>query len=81
MNPSQYGRLALALSVGGVLVAILLELTIARSQPGVMVGYLAFMAFQIAAFALGLGARKDGAGRAACVTSAVLACGSFLALA
>jgi len=68
-------------SASAVLVAMAVELTVARAQPGIMVGYLIFLVFQIAAFALGISTWKDSAGKTACITSAVLACGSFLALA
>lgn len=81
MNPSQYGRLALAFSIGGTLVAMAVELTVAHAQPGIMVGYLIFLVFQIAAFVLGISTWKDSAGKTACITSAVLACGSLLSLA
>lgn len=80
MNVSQHGFLALALSLGGVVAAVVLEATILRGQPGVVAGYLIFVAFQIAAFALGVSARKDAAGKAACITSVVMACGSILLL-
>jgi hypothetical protein len=75
------GLLALALCLGGILLAVLIELTIAQDQPGLMVGYLVFVSFQIAAFLVGISARHDALAKASCITSAILACGSVLLLA
>ena len=80
MNLSS-GRIALILSLGGVVAAILVEATVARHQPGVMAGYGIFIAFQVAAFVVGLISWRDRLGKSACLTSAILACGSFLLLA
>ena len=78
---SNLGRIALALSLGGVIAGIVVELTVARAQPGALAGYGVFAAFQVAAFVLGLFSWRDRLGKSACLTSAILACGSFLLLA
>ena len=78
---ANFGWIALALSLGGVIAAVLVETTIARDQPGALAGFGIFVAFQVAAFVLGMLSWKDRLGKSACLTSAILACGSFLLLA
>ncbi len=76
------GAIALALSLGGVLLAALIILganLLGRNV--VMLAYLVFLAFQVAGLFQGIASRQQALGKTACVTSAVLAIGSVLFLA
>jgi hypothetical protein len=65
-----YGKLALALSLGGLILAALIG---NRAAPA----YLVFLSFQIAALTLGIVAWRTPLGKAAAITACVLTAGSF----
>lgn len=81
-NESKFGKLALALSLGGVILAVatgmLARLAGDRAD---LSAYVIFLAFQVAAIVLGLMARRHPLGKAAAITAAVLAIGSVTLLA
>ncbi len=78
-NESTVGKLALALSLGGVVLALAIGMLarLAGYQAN-MPAYLLFLAFQVAAFVLGLVGRKTPLGKAAAITAAVLLVSSLL---
>ena len=80
-SESQFGKLALALSLGGVVLAVAIGL-LARlaGYRADMPAYLVFLAFQVAAIVLGLIARRTPLGKTAAITAAVLAVGSLTLL-
>lgn len=74
----RYGELALALSLGGVILAVVIGLLARRSgQNADMAAYLIFISFQVAALVLGIIARRMPLGRTAAITAAVLMIGSL----
>ena len=72
-------KLALALCLGGVVLAILVAMT-GRifGQNTSMMGYGIFVAFQILAVVLGIITRGTAIGKTAAITSSVLLVGSLL---
>jgi hypothetical protein len=78
MDIRRYGALALVLSLGGVVLAVVLGL-LARilGANADMAAYLVFCSFQIAALVLGIVARRMPLGKAATITAAVLMVGSL----
>ncbi len=81
-NESHYGRLALALCLGGTLLAIVIGL-VARllGYDARMWAYLVFAAFQIAAIIIGWRFRREHLGRASAITASILLVLSFALLA
>ena len=78
MNP-RIGPIALALSLGGVVLAVGCGLLARRNGYDTdLAAYALFLAFQIAAFILGCVARKAPFGKTAAITSGVLALGSIV---
>jgi len=80
-NESKFGKLALALSLGGVILAVAIGV-LARlaGYRADMPAYLVFLAFQVAAMVLGLIAWRTPLGKAAAITSVVLAVSSLTLL-
>jgi hypothetical protein len=83
-NPS-HGRLALAISVGGFLLACFVGMIANMLEPEpknsmAAVAFGIFVLSQIAAFLLGLTSRGEALGKAACTTSALFGVGSLLLL-
>ncbi len=72
------GRLALAICLGGVVLAVLIGLA-ARlfGYDACMWAYLVFASFQIAAIVIGYRARRDPLGRASAITASILFVLSF----
>ena len=80
-NRGRSGAIALALSLGGPVVAVAIGmLARALGTQAHMPAYFVFLGFQVAAFVLGRASKGDRFGKAACITSAVLAIGSILFL-
>ena len=78
-NRSRSGVIALALCLGGLVIASAIGvLASARGYRGHTPAYLVFLGFQVAAFVLGMASKGDRFGKTACITSAVLAVGSIL---
>ena len=79
---SHYGRLALALCLGGTLLAIIIGL-VARilGFDARMWAYLLFAAFQIAAIIIGWRFRRQHLGRAGAIIASILLVLSFCLLA
>jgi len=76
------GKVALAMCLGGMVLAGLWALVALRVGVGLALPvYLVFLAFQVAAFVLGLLSLRDPMGKAAAITSVVLAAGSLLTMA
>ena len=77
----QYGAIALALGLGGLLLAVAIGM-IAHllGQDARTPAYLVFLGFQVAGFVLGIVSRQEALGKAAYITSAVLAGGSLVFL-
>jgi len=75
-----HGALALGLSLGGLVLAVLIGVVagLVGRNMDVMPAYLLFLGFQIAAFVLGIISRQEALGKAAYITSAVLAVASLL---
>ncbi len=74
-------RLGLALCLGGVLVAAFVAiLGKTLDQNFTMIAYGIFVAFQVAAFVLGVVTRAKPLGKTAAITSAALFMGSLLLL-
>ena len=81
-SKSRYGAVALGLSIGGMVLAILIVMVAKLlGYQASMPAYLVFFGFQIAAFVMGLISRKEPLGKTAYITSAVLAFCSFAFLA
>ncbi len=77
-NESQHGRLALALCLGGTLLAIVIGLvTRLLGFDARMWAYLLFVAFQIAAIIIGWRFRREHLGRASVITASILLVLSF----
>ena len=78
-SETKFGGLALALSLGGVVLAVTVAL-LARciGHNAGMPAYLVFLAFQVAGLTLGLLARRTSLGKAAAITAGVLAVGSWV---
>ncbi len=76
-----YGALALGLSLGGLVLAVLIGM-LARflGHNADMPAYLVFLGFQIGAFVLGIVSRREILGKTAYITSAVFAAASLLVL-
>ena len=80
-NRSKSGVIALALSLGGLVLAVAIgALASALDYRGHTPAYLVFLGFQVAAFVLGRASKGDRFGKTACIASAVLAVGSILFL-
>ena len=76
------GKLALGLCLGGLLIFAFLLLAINIFKPTssfqlILTSYIVFISFQISAFVLGLLSKHDKFGKAAYITSSILALGSF----
>ncbi len=74
----RYGELALALSLGGVVLAVVIGLLAEHwdqnaDRPACMI----FFSFQVAALVLGIIARRMPLGKAAAITATVLMVGSM----
>jgi hypothetical protein len=80
-NEEKLGKLALALSLGGVVLAFAIGM-LARwvGQQADRPAFLIFTAFQIAAIVLGLVVRRTPLGKAAAITAALLAVGAWTLL-
>lgn len=80
-NESHYGRLALALCLGGTVLAIVIGL-VARllGFDAGMWAYLLFAAFQIAAIIIGWRFRREHLGGASAITASILLVVSFCLL-
>ncbi len=73
-----YGELALALNLGGVVLAIAIGLLARRfGQNADMPAYLIFFCLQIAAIVLGVIARSRPVGKTAAITATLLMVGSL----
>jgi hypothetical protein len=77
-NESKLGKLALLLSLGGVVLAVVIGMLARLTGHNADIpSYLVFLAFQVAAIVLGLVTRKKPLGKAAAITAGVLAVGSL----
>lgn len=75
------GGLALTLCLGGLVLAVAVGmLSRLAGYNADMPAYLIFLGFQVAGFVLGIAARQESQGKAAALTSAILAAGSALFL-
>lgn len=80
-DKGKHGGLALALCLGGLVLAIAIGLAGRLVHHNAdMPAYLIFLGFQIGGFVLGIVSRQEVLGRAAAITSAVLAVGSVVLL-
>lgn len=82
VEEKSYGKIALGLSLGGVVLAVLVALLANYVKPGsarsvAIISYLVFFTFQISAFILGFIAKDDVVAKVACITSASLFILSF----
>lgn len=77
-NESRFGKLALMLSLGGLVLAVVIGL-LARyfNHNADTTAYLVFLSFQVAAIVLGVVARRDPMGKTAAITASILAVGSL----
>jgi membrane protein implicated in regulation of membrane protease activity len=77
-NASNYGKLALALCLGGTVLAVLIGLVArALGYDARMWAYLLFAAFQVAAIVIGWRFRREHLGRASAITASILLVLSF----
>ncbi len=74
----RYGELALAVGLGGVVLAVVIGLMARRSgQNADVPAYLVFFSFQVAAIVLGIIAGRTPLGKAAVIAAVVLTVGSL----
>ena len=81
-NPLPLDRLALGLSLAGVVLGVLIAIVgRLNAQDFAMHGYGVFVAFSVAAIVLGIITRASPIGRTALITSSILLVGSLAMLA
>ena len=81
-HESKFGKLALMLSLGGVVIAVVIGILARLTGHNVdMPAYLIFLAFQVVGIVLGIVTRRTPLGKTAAITAAVLAGGSLTMLA
>lgn len=80
-DENKYGAVALALCLGGLILAISIGL-IAKvlGHDARMPAYFVFIGFQTSGFILGIVSRQEALGKTAYITSGILAVGSILFL-
>ena len=78
----RYGKLALVLCLGGLILAVAIGVSARLMNYNADVpAYLIFLGFQVAAFVVGILSRREPLGKAAFLTSAILGLGSAVLLA
>lgn len=78
-NSIKYGTLALALCMGGLVLAVVIGVFSRWLGTNAdLPAFLLFLGFQVAAFVLGVLCWKDILGKAVAITSAIMAVGSLM---
>ena len=81
-DKSKYGKLALMLTLGGVVIAIVIGMLVRLTGHNADTSaYLIFLSFQVAAIVLGLITRRTPLGKAAAITAGLLSVGTLTLLA